>query len=176
MERKKDGFMTILTSIFLAILMSVWTPIAAAEKNQTPAGFDLEDEKDLYDSETEEKLLMIFLELDDLLCFLCAESLLSLCHALPAPIQRERTWMVVLVDAEKLTEYKKKLISKKIEGFITGNGLYLPVCMDFSYHCSPMRQGGSHILLLNEETHTFDRYDFPLDSEKHSKVLEAILR
>ena len=38
--------MTILTSIFLAILMSVWTPIAAAEKNQTPAGFDLEDEKD----------------------------------------------------------------------------------------------------------------------------------
>jgi hypothetical protein len=176
MERKRDRFITILTSIFLAILMSLWTPRAAAEKNQAPAGIDLEDEKDLHDTEAEEKLLMIFLELDDLLCFLCTESLLSLCQALPAPVQRERTWMVVLVDAEKLTEYKKKLISKKIEGFIQGNSLCLPVCIDFSYHCSPMKKGGSHILLLNEETHTFDRYDFPLDSEKHSKVLGAILR
>lgn len=168
--------MTISTSIFLAVLMSVWTPISAAENNQAPAGFDLEEKKDLHDTETEEKLLMIFLELDDLLCFLCAESLLSLCQTLPAHVQRERTWMVVLVGAEKLNEYKKKLISKKIEGFIRGNGLCLPVCIDFSYLCNPMRQGGSYILLLNEENHTFDRYDFPLNSEKHSKILEAILR
>jgi hypothetical protein len=168
--------MAILTSIFLTVLMSVGTPFSAVENNQAPAGFDLEEKKVLYDTETEEKLLMIFLELDDLLCFLCAESLLSLCHTLPAHIQRERTWMVVLVDAEKLTEYKKKLISKKIEGFVRGNGLCLPVCIDFSYLFNPMRQGGSYILLLNEKTHTFDKYNFPLNSERHSKVLEAILR
>jgi len=135
-----------------------------------------EDVRIMLHEEEKRMLLMIVLESDDLLCHLCTESLLKLCSALPLHIQREASWVVVKVDDVNLTQYKKKIIFKKIDGFIKGNGLFLPVSIDFSPRDAHFQPGGSFLLLLNEKNRTFQMYGFPLNSERLSIVLEAILQ
>ena len=121
------------------------------------------------------KLLIIVMDFNDLFCSLCSESLLSLCFALPPHVQRERTWLVVVVDSEGMADHEKKIIAKKIDGFIKGNSLHIPVSLDFTCLFEPMLRSGSQIILMDSENQTLLFSPLPVKGDFLTQILRSLL-
>ena len=166
--------------IFIAVLnISVMLTARIPELNEVKAKASPElltlHKNDLIRSGPEGNLLIVLLEFNDLLCCPCLESLLNVLRLLPPPIQRERTWMVIVFNSERQSEHQKRIIFKKVKGFVRGNGLQLPFGIDFSHHFDSMCQDGSLILLMNSENRSVTIYPLPLDRGTCSQVIESLL-
>lgn len=173
---RRSGLKTFVFFIGLAAVFSVCGLSAATGHPQDPVPPGPGDKGVFLPEAEAETLLLVFLEFDDLLCVLCAESLLTLYQALPPHIQRERVWMMIRVDPARCDEKTKKIVLKKIEGFMRANGLCVPVSVDFSSLSVSTVSDGSFVLLLDGKTLSIRRYDFPLASDVLSQVLDKILR
>lgn len=114
--------------------------------------------------ETKKKLLIIFMKFEDLMCDACSLSFLDFSSALPPHVQREKMWLIVTVNSGSGTEREKKISVKKIEGFVKGNSLHLPVSIDFSRIFAPLLSKGARILLIGGGDSKIR--SFPLNSEK----------
>jgi hypothetical protein len=120
------------------------------------------------------KFLLVIIEYRDLMCFPCQESLLDFCLSLPRPFQIERTWGVVVFDPAVEDEIKKKILAKKVQGFVSGNHILFPVAIDYLFLFNGLRTHTSQIILFDLDTQTISRYPFPLAREQRETILRAI--
>ena len=130
----------------------------------------------LWGSEKSPVALIYIIEFRDILCSPCSESFLDFCLSLPPEYQKESTWGIVVFEPVSQIDLEKKIITKKVRGFMNGNQLQFPVFIDYLQIFKTLRTQSTQLLFLDSSSLTVKKYDFPLAEKDKNEIIQAVIK
>lgn len=121
-------------------------------------------------------LLILIIDFNDFMCPACLESILGFYNAIPLSIRDNNLWGIVVFghNSKELSSLSKKIIVKKLNGFIQANQLKFPLIPDFAQKLKSSASEGSHVLIFNNQLPSLLKFSFPLKKSEMHKIISAL--
>lgn len=118
------------------------------------------------------KLIVVVVDFNSFFCPLCLESVRDFCDDLHSRGQDEFALGVLVYKSldKKDDERFKKIIEKKLRGFVIGNSIKFPFILDHFHVFKGLNLEDAGIILLDRLRKIFKKYAFPLTNEQLEEI------
>jgi len=119
-----------------------------------------------------QKLIVIVFDFKSFFCPLCLDSVKDFCDTLHSRDQDEFAIGVLVYESsdKKDEERSKKVIEKKLRGFIIGNSIQFPVILDHFHVFKDLIFEDTGIILLDRSRKILKKYSFPLTNKQLDEI------
>jgi len=117
--------------------------------------------------------LIFLIDVNDLMCISCLESLLEFCDSLPDETLKERSFGIMMV-GKKETEKSFRIVQKKLNCFVKTNQIKFPVHLDRSSGNCGFEINGSAVICIDFKNNVIRKFKFPLSRFQKTQIFSVI--